>query len=332
MINITLIAKTMEGLDAVDPEVTVDIVEVNELEQSVVHQVINGFNGQVVLQVAEPDTFPTWQITITFSRFDAGAAFMFQPRGNSNPTHLFQLARLPDKWAPRFSPLAALTSPRFDPFHSIVAVSDSVDLKSGPAVGHLETKYDAMSGVPQVLAKAALLNLFAVVTDEIDPIGNVPWFNYVRKFVRLDQERFIAEVDAALFENVQTIINELSSKYQAQGYFTEPAADLPLHIRNIPTAYHSDANLVSIITLKKDYGQGNVQLTVSFLRVNGVAVHLLDCDMDENRNIVLHSFDLIKHLVDGGTSPISMHEYIVEDSAHQAPDGISTIDLGYRLV
>jgi hypothetical protein len=54
--------------------------------------------------------------------------------------------------------------------------------------------------------------------------------------------------------------------------------------------------------------------------------------MDENRNIILHSFDLIKHLVDGGTSPISMHEYIVEDSAQHAPDGIATVDLGYELV
>ena len=54
--------------------------------------------------------------------------------------------------------------------------------------------------------------------------------------------------------------------------------------------------------------------------------------MDENRNIILHSFDLIKHLVNGGTNPISMHEYIVEDSAQQSPNRISTVDLGYQLV
>ena len=331
MINITLIAKTMEGLDAIDPELTIDIVEVSGLEQPVAHQVINGFNGRVVLQVPEPDTFPTWQVTATFSRFDAGAAFMFQPRGNSNPSHLFQVARLPDKWTPEFSPFAALAAPRFDPFKKIVTVSNNVDLKNGPAVGDLCARYDALNGIPQTLAKTALLNLFAVLTDEIDPIGRVPWFSYVQKFVRLDQERFIAEVAPSLFENVQTIINELASTYQAQGYFTEPAADLPLHIPNIPQTYDSANNLVKIITLKKDYEQGNVQLTVSFLRVNGVAVHLLDCDMDENRNIILHSFDLIKHLVNGGTSPISMHEYIVEDSAQHSVNGISTIDVGYEL-
>jgi hypothetical protein len=332
MINITLIAKTLEGLDAVDPAVTIDIVEVNDLEQPVGHQVINDFNGQAVVQIGDPSGFPTWQVTATFSRFDAGAAFMFQPRGNPSPSHLFVIGRIPDKWTPQFTLLAALASPRFDPFHTVISVSDSVDLKSGPAVGDLRANYDTMTGVAQTLAKTALLNLFAVLTDEVDPVGKVPWFSYVHKFVRLDQERFIAEVDAALFENVQTIINELASTYQAQGYFTEPAADLPLHIPNIPASYHSDAHLVKIITLKKDYEQGNVQLTVSFLRINGEAVHLLDCDMDENRNIVLHSFDLIKHLVNGGTSPISMHEYIVEDSAQQSADGRSTIDLGYELV
>jgi hypothetical protein len=189
-----------------------------------------------------------------------------------------------------------------------------------------------VAGSAQVLAKTALLNLYAVLTDEKDPIGKVPWFSYVHKIVRVDQERFVAEVDPALFENVQTIINELTSTFAAQGFFTEPAADLPLHIPNIPPAYDAANNLVQIITVKKDYEQGNVQLTMSFLRVNGVAVHLLDCDMDEHRNIILHSFDLIKHLINGGTNPISMHEYIVEDSAQQSPNGISTVDLGYQLV
>jgi hypothetical protein len=332
MVTITLLAKTMEGLDAVDPEMTVDIVEVTQLRHTVLHRIITNFAGKAVIQLPMPDTFPTWMVTVTLSRFDAGSGFVFQPRGNSNPSHTFQVARLPWAWTPEFDAFAELPAARFGPFRTVVAVSDSVDLKNGPVLGSLSGKYDGMAGEQQVLAKTALLNLFAVLTDEQDPIGKVPWFSYVRKFVRLDQERFVAECDPALFENVQTILNELTSTFAAQGYFTEPPADLMLHLPNIPTVYHSDANMVQMITVKKDYEQGNVQLTVSFLRVDGVAVHLLDCDMDENRNIVLHSFDLIKHLVDGGTNPISMHEYIVGDSAQQSATGVSTIDLGYVLV
>ena len=49
--------------------------------------------------------------------------------------------------------------------------------------------------------------------------------------------------------------------------------------------------------------------------------------------IVKHSFDVVKHFLNGnGTNPIDMHEYIVEDSAEQAADHISHIDLGYQLV
>ncbi len=331
-IEISLSAKTLDGHDVVDPEVTIDIVEITQQDVPVAHAVIPDFKGSAIVKVQAPDSFPAWQVTASFSRYDAGAGFLFQPRSNPNPSHLFRVARLPDKWTPKFTPFDSLASPRFDVFKQIVVKSNDVDLKNGPTIGDLQANYDTMSDVQQIFAKAALLNLYAVLTDELDPIGQVPWFSYVQRIVRLDQERFIAEVNAGLFENVQTIVNELASTYQAQGYFTEPPADMSLHIPNIPTAYHSDANLVNIITLKKDYEQGNVQLTVSFLRVNGVAVHLLDCDMDENRNIILHSFDLLKHLASGGTNPISMCDYILRDSAQQSDNGVSNIDLGYVLV
>ena len=330
-ITINVSAKTMEGLPAIDPEVKIMITEVTPPNQEVAQVTLANFNGSGSFEIPAPDTFPTWQVNATFSRFDAGSGFFFMPRGNANPAHEFLVSRLPDECTPAFKKLSELASPRFDPLKKVVSLSTDVDLKKGPAVGDLSAKYDALSGTPQVLAKTALLNLFAVLSDEVDPIAGTPWFSYARKIVRLDQERFLAEVDPGLFENVQTIINELSSKYKAQGFFTEPPADLPLHIPNIPTAYHSDKNLVQIITLKKDYEQGNVQLTVSFLRVDGVPIHLLDCDMDEHRNIVLHSFDIVNHIVTGGTNPISMHEYIVRDSAQTAPDGIAKIDLGYRL-
>jgi hypothetical protein len=332
MITITLSVKTMEGLDAQDSHMTVDIVQIQPLQQAIAHQVIQNFNGQVVLQLEDPDGFPTWQVTVSLPRFDPGTGFFFQPRGEPNPSHTFQAARLPSQWTPQFALLAALAPTRFTSLTNVIATSNAVDLKNGPPIGDLNANYDNVAGSAQVLAKTALLNLYAVLTDEQDPIGKVPWFSYVLKIVRVDQERFVAEVDPALFENVQTIINELTSTFAAQGFFTEPAADLPLHIPNIPPAYDAANNLVQIITVKKDYEQGNVQLTMSFLRVNGVAVHLLDCDMDQNRNIILHSFDLIKHLINGGTNPISMHEYIVEDSAEQSPNGISTVDLGYQLV
>src|SRR5580704_8230312 len=132
MIRITLLAKTMEGLDAVDPEMTVDIVDVTQLRQAVLHKVITNFSGKTVIQLPAPDGFPTWQVNVTFSRFDAGNGFFFQPQGNANPSHTFLVARLPGAWTPEFTELAELPAARFGPFKQVVAVSDSVDIKNGP--------------------------------------------------------------------------------------------------------------------------------------------------------------------------------------------------------
>lgn len=332
-VRIGISAKTMEGLPASDPEVRITIMEATLPNEEVASVTLKNFNGSSIVEISAPEnTFPTWQVNASFSRYDGGTGFFFMPRGNANPSHEFLVSRLPDKWNPAFAKLTDLPSPRFDRFKQVVGLSTEVDLKNGPSIGDLNSRYDAVAGTPQVLAKTALLNLYAVLSDEVDPVANVPWFSYVKRFVRLDQERFLAEVDPALFEDVQTIVNELSSTYRAKGFFTEPPADLPLHIPNIPTKYHSDANLVQILTLKKDYQQGNVQLTVSFLRVNGVAIHLLDCDMDEHRNIVLHGFDIVDHMITGGTNPISMHEYIMRAAAQTASNGIADINLGYQLV
>src|SRR5215470_12286613 len=328
-VTITIAAKTMEGLDATDPQVTVDIIQAIPLNRPIAHQVIHDFDGKVVINVPSPDGFPTWQVNISFSRYDAVTGFFFQPRGEPSPNFTTRLARLPGAWKPQFTPLQSLASPRFQTFRDIVAASPNVDLKNGPAVGDLNANYDKLTGSPQILAKTALLNLFAVLTDEQDPIGKVPWFSYVREIVRIDQERFVAEVEPTLFENVQTILNGLDSTFKQQGYFTEPDADLLLHLVNIPPQYGGEQNINKMITMKKDYEQGSLQLTMTFLTVAGKAVHLLDCDLDENRNIILHGLDLVKHLFNGGTSPIAMHEYIVENSAQESPNGISAIDLGY---
>ena len=224
----------MEGLDAQDSHMTVDIVQIQPLQQAIAHQVIQNFNGQVALQLEDPEGFPTWQVTVSLPRFDPGTGFFFQPRGEPNPSHTFQAARLPSQWTPQFALREALTPARFTSLTNVIAMSNAVDLKNGPPIGDLNANYDNVAGSAQVLAKTALLNLYAVLTDEQDPIGKVPWFSYVRKIVRMDQERFLAEVDPALFENVQTIINKLTSTFAAEGFFTEPAADLPLHIPNIP--------------------------------------------------------------------------------------------------
>jgi hypothetical protein len=344
-ITVTLIATTMEGVDLQDPSVKIEIREMMAGSNDVLPTVtLNNFDGSATfaVELGEAEQ-PVWQMTVDFSLYDPGHAFSFFPATNSNPTWTVQAARLPNKWAPVFTPLAGLASPRFDALKARIAVSNSVDLKNGDVIGDLEANYDTLNLAAEVLPKAALLNLYAVLIEETDPEQtriqkkDVPWFSYVQKIVRLDQERFVAEVDPGLFESVNDIVNGLGGTYTGQGYSTDPPADFILHYPNIPAKYGGDGlkrpvSLLQMVTLKKRYRQGDVQLTVSFFRFpDGSTVHLLDCDMDEHENIVGHSFDLLRHLLEHtGTNPIYMHEFIEADSA-QNNGGKATINLGYTL-
>lgn len=238
----------------------------------------------------------------------------FIPSGDKSQTVTLQ--RLPDQWTPAFSSLATL-SQRFDAFRGIVAKSTQVDVKHGPVLGRLDTAYDNLAGSQQILAKMALLNLYAVLNDQSDPISNLPWYRFVQQYVRIDQERFIAEADPALFDLVQNILNNLDT-FGRQGFFTEASPNL--HLENIPDRYQLTQDL---ITVKVRYEQGNVQFTMGKATTNGRNVVLLDCDMDEHANIIQHTEDIFIHVFTGGTHPIDMHEYIV----HHDPG----VQLGYAL-
>ena len=331
-ITVTLSALTTDGLPAIDPHVTIQVREVAPFQRALNGVTINDFDGDAQFGLALPDgANPTWSVGPSFSRYVPVGANFFFPVAEPKPTFNFQLTRLPSAWKPRFTPYVALSSPRFDAFKAVVNVSHSVDLKSGPPVGDLAADYDAIDNNAQILAKTALLNLYSVMCEEQDPIGKVPWFTYVRTIVRLDQERFLAEVDKALYTNVLTILTGLHGAFADQGYSTEPPEDQALHTPNIPPQYDFSTNLVQMITLKIAYEQGDVQLTVSLLNSARGQIYLLDCDMDEHLDILAHAVDIAEHIQNGGTHPYLMHEYIVRKSARQA-GGVSTVDLGYVLV
>jgi hypothetical protein len=239
----------------------------------------------------------------------------FNPNGEVNQS--VTAVRLPDKWTPEFLLLAQLPTPRFTRFLDIVNRSTAVDVKHGRNLGNLTDAFDDLGGNQERLAKMALLNLYAVLTDEKDPIGATSWFDFVQQFVRIDQERFVAETDAELFTLVKRILDNLPA-FSNRGFFTElsPA----LHLENFPERYTLTAPL---ITVKVRYEQGNLQLTMAQATSGGKPVTLLDCDMDEHSNIILHTGDFFIHPVTGGTSPVDMHEYI----KHHDPEVV----LGYDL-
>jgi hypothetical protein len=339
-VAITLTATTMDGLAAVDPQVFIKIDETRPFQRTLGTETVTDFTGKVLLEVDAPEAGQVeWMVTPTFSRYLAQGGQMFLPNVEPMKAFPLKLTRNPLNWNAKFEDYAILSSPRFDALKAVVSVSTDVDFKAAgvPAIGNLEQNYDRIDGGPQRLAKAALLNLYAVLTEELDPIGNVPWFSYVKKIVRIDQERFVAEVDGTMFANVTAILQGLGGAYAGANYSTEPSGDAPLHYGNIPRSYDCPNSLAEpLITVKKKYEQGNVQLTLTSYK-NGI--FLLDCDMDEHLEIVAHTADIAAHIAaqaedptDTGTQPFLMHEYIVRESAQAAADGISTVELGYWLV
>jgi hypothetical protein len=237
----------------------------------------------------------------------------FRPSGDQEQAAT--LVRLPDQWTPEFQPLANLPASRFDFFQKLLAKSPDVDVKHGPQLGNLADAFDSLKGTQQILAKMALLNLYAVLSDETEPIDNTHWIHFVQQIVRIDQERFVAETDPDLFDLVQRILSNLGN---FKGFFTEASPNL--HLENIPPAYQLTGDL---ITVKVRYEQGNVQFTMGKATKAGQNVVLLDCDMDEHSNLIEHTGDLFTHVFTGGTHPIDMHEYIV----HHDPG----VQLGYDL-
>ncbi len=240
----------------------------------------------------------------------------FTPDSGNPQVEAVTVLRIPEAWTPQCLQYSQLPSDRFDQFKRVLTNSRQVDLKHGRNLGPLDAAYDTLVGPAEILAKLALLNLYAVTIDNKEPIGQASWFSFVKQIIRIDRERFVAEVKPELLEIVTQILANLN-QYSSQGFFTESAS---MHYDNIPTRYTLKDGL---ITVKVRYNIGNIQFTLGKAQVSGEDVVLLDCDMDEHSNIIGHAGDLFLHVFSGGTHPIDIHEYIV----HENP-GVS---LGYLL-
>jgi hypothetical protein len=290
---------------------------------------IPNFPGAAVIDFELPGSMQPMFVEVVPHRFRSEQVVIHPMEGTVVPAQM-TLLRLRGAWSPKFVALSHLSSPRFDSFNSVVRASHEVDLKVGAKIGDLSAAYDSLSSPAALLAKMALLNLYSVLTDSNDPLSGQPaqpWFSYVKEIVRLDQERFIALVDAELFENVNSILGDMD-RWGPEGYF--PEASTCFHSGNIPDRFMSED--CQTISVKKKYGIGNVQLTLSSIRKDDIAYHILDCDMDEHANIVLHAGDMGEHEFTGGTAPIEVHDLIAEQLAAQEHDGLMRTDLGYELM
>jgi hypothetical protein len=309
----TLALTTVEGTPAIEPDCQISFLRTDDTTARVSNHVAFPPDHTFILPAFPAEKNLICQVNP--SLYQAETSGFFIPSEDKAQT--LNLVRNPAKWTPGFQALGDLSPARFGPLTRVIDASDDVDVKRGPDLGNFSDAFDNLRGTQQILAKIALLNLYAVLSDEEEPVGNTNWFRFVNKIVRIDQERFVAEADPALLVIVRQIFENLGD-FASKGFFTELSAGL--HLENIPPRYRLTSDLV---TIKVRYEQGNVQFTMSEAALGTKNVVLLDCDMDEHSNIIEHTADLFIHAFSGGTHPIEMHEYIVHHD--------KGVNLGYDL-
>ncbi|MGH9941897.1 MAG: hypothetical protein ACRD9R_06010 [Pyrinomonadaceae bacterium] len=228
------------------------------------------------------------------------------------------LFRRPDKFSSRFTEWDQLPS-HYLPFKSILNRSSAVKVKGGKTLGKFtEATYDGVTDKAEVAAKAALLNLYAKLTDLKEPTkGKEPWFSFVKEIVEIGKERFIAVVDPRMGEIVRAIKNDIG---KFKDYKDTPAQN---HFGNIPAAFNPQKS--KMFSIKSTEDHGNLQLTLVPGRdAGGNDLLVLDVDIDENGRLLAHLADLFKHKFTGGTHPFDIHEYLALTNPSRP--------LGYELV
>lgn len=253
-----------------------------------------------------------------YRNFDTG----FFTLSTAEPKRLeVQALRDPQQWSAQFVQWNGLPN-EFRRLQQVLDVSEVRIIKGEKLGKFTENKYDSAKAEKTILAKTALLNLFAKLTILKEPIGGrTPWFSFVDQLLALDRERFYALVDVEMGEIVRHIKENLP---EFDGYKSTVASN---HFDKLQETLPEFRIFKSkMFSIKTDEVAGNLQLTLAPAKdAAGNDVLLLDADIDENGDLLSHMMDVFfVHPFTGGTHPFDIHEYLV--MAHGNPS------LGYELV
>jgi hypothetical protein len=228
--------------------------------------------------------------------------------------------RNPAQWNARFAHWADLSG-TFDLLRQVLTASPSVTVKESnqPLGDFANGNYDDVDEMPTILAKTALLNIYAKMFKILVPGGAIDtWFKFVQDILVIGRERFIGIVTPAMWDQVSAIHDHID----AFPHFV--VADTTLHTGNIPNPFASQ--LSEMISIKSNDPHGNLQLTMAKCQdpQSGAVIFLVDADIDEDLEFFLHAHDLFTHIFSGGTHPFDVHEILLST--------YGAMDLGYDLV
>ena len=218
---------------------------------------------------------------------------------------LMKAPRTPSEWLPAFTAWNRLGS-AFATLKERLQASDRFQLgRQSPAGKMSGPAFDAVSAADKTAAaaKMTLLNVYSRLATETPPSLRAPWFDDTTTLLLANRERVIATTSKACVERVRSL-----SSHPGGGY---KSAKPDLH-RKFFEDLPGVTNVRGLASVKTDVSRANLQLTICEARLAGEDVCLLDADIDENGELLAHTFDLIRHIFTGGTDPIDIHESLRE--------------------
>ncbi len=214
---------------------------------------------------------------------------------------LMTAPRTPSEWLPSFTPWAKLEK-RFAPLTQRLRASERFMLgRQSAAVKLVEDAWDAVTPTDQTAAKAkmTLLNLYSRLAAHAPPSTNAPWFEHTGTLLLANRERLISTTSATCVQMVRSL-----SSHPGGGY---KSAKPDLH-RKFFEDLPGVTDVRGLASVKTEASRANLQLTICEARLDGHDVCLLDTDIDENGELLAHTFDLVRHIFTGGTDPVDIHE------------------------
>ncbi|MEW6213274.1 MAG: hypothetical protein AB1631_33565 [Acidobacteriota bacterium] len=189
----------------------------------------------------------------------------------------------------------------FPPYANLGADLKQV-LERSNVEGNTGQKGEALYQALDDIRKAGLLNLYAKMKSARFG-NNRDSFSYVASLRRIRGERFFADVDRAMRDEVKN------------SQHTRLFEEVPGALHHPPPGYLLDD---SFKTLDKS---GNLQLT--FFRKEDALEFIIDADIDRSRGLE-HVFDVISHTITNkDTHPYDVHAILFKDQK---------IDADYRLI
>jgi hypothetical protein len=315
-LTLELAIRDVHGEWIVDPRVQVRLGPPDGIGTVSTTVALSG--APVRLEIADGPAGPALFLRVTPSMYRDGAvACAVDGDGSVVPRQALTLPRRPTLWQPAFTPWRSLGTP-FTSLCEVLATSPSMRVgQFSSPVSFVNDAFDAvdMQDESRALAKLCLLNLHVRLRDEAAPGLAAPWFAGVRELLLATRERLIAEVDETLWAAVRDLAARDRGTYRR--------AQVALHLDNF-RAIPGVSAVSAASSVKTTERKGNLQFSVARVTRDGRPAFLLDCDIDENGGLLLHTFDLIRHAFTGGTHPVDVHECLCV--------AFPETDRGYHLV